>query len=313
MESIIFPITQPLIVLVGPTAIGKTALSLEIADKFNCEIISLDSMQVFRYMDIGTAKASPRERKLTPHHLIDVVDPDQPYDAANYVGDALRAIANIHHRRKIPLLTGGTGLYLRALTEGLFESGVGFPQLRLELQRKLDLVGPSKLHEELTIVDRKMAQKIHPNDTHRLIRALEIYHGSGSSWSEHISRQEQQKRSVRFENIIQIGLTCDRDILYRKINKRTNLMLGQGLEEEVRNLLAKGYHRELKPMQAIGYRHMVEHVLDGCSIEKTEELLARDTRRYAKRQYTWFKKMNIEWFDNSSHQNILAKIAGFLS
>ncbi|MBM9602839.1 tRNA (adenosine(37)-N6)-dimethylallyltransferase MiaA [Desulfopila inferna] len=311
MTSSKFPIKAPVIVLVGPTAIGKTALSLEIADRFGCEIVSLDSMQIYRHMDIGTAKVSPQEREHTTHHLIDVVNPDEHYDASDYVRDALEAIVGIHQRKKIPVVTGGTGLYLRALIEGLFKSGASFPELREELHRRLETEGSSKLHEELLSKDRITAQKIHKNDTHRLIRALEIYHGTGKSWSDHIAGHAREKGKIRFEHIIRLGLTCERELLYRRINERTSLMLRQGLREEVLKLLAH-YHRDLKSMQSIGYRHMAEHLLDGTPIEKTEELLARDTRRYAKRQYTWFKKMNIEWFETASHRKIITRIQNFL-
>lgn len=305
-------ITLPVIVLVGPTAVGKTSLSLDIAEQFGCEIVSLDSMQVYRHMDIGTAKASVGERSRVPHHLIDIIDPDTPYDAASYVTDALEAIRTIHGRSKIPLLTGGTGLYLRALTEGLFESGAGFPDLRAELHQRLAQEGAGKLHEELSRIDPESARKIHLNDTHRLIRGLEIYYGTRKRWSDHLAEQRRQQRVERFTAIFSIGLHSPRQTLYARIDTRTRAMMRQGLKREVSRLLAMGYHRNLKSMQAIGYRHMLEHLLDGRPLEETEALLARDTRRYAKRQYTWFRKMEVTWFDVAAPDAIIEAIEEFL-
>lgn len=305
-------ISLPVIVLVGPTAVGKTALSLDIAERFDCEIVSLDSMQVYRHMDIGTAKASAEERSRVAHHLIDIIDPDTPYDASSYVRDALEAIRSIHGRRKIPLITGGTGLYLRALTEGLFESGAGFADLRAELQQRLSREGAGTLHEELSRVDPESARKIHANDTQRLIRGLEIYYGTGKRWSDHLAEQRRRRTVKRFSNIFSIGLQSPRQTLYAGIDRRTAAMIRQGLKKEVSSLLAMGYHRRLKSMQSIGYRHMLEHLLDGRPLEETEVLLARDTRRYAKRQYTWFRKMEITWFDVAASGAVIEAIEEFL-
>lgn len=312
MNSDIFPLKKPVIALVGPTAIGKTELSLEIAEKFNCEIISLDSMQVYRYMDIGTAKASTEERRRVVHHLLDIVDPDEHYDASKYVTDALDAIQAVHSQEKMPLITGGTGLYLRALISGLFEIEAGDEQLREKLHQKLSRIGSSKLHEELDLIDSNIAQKIHKNDTHRLIRALEIYYSTGINWSTHIDEQLQSKQQPRFERLCTIGLTTDREKLYKRINERTTGMLRAGLLEEVQKLLSMGYHRELKSMQSIGYRHMIEHLLDSVSYAETERLLARDTRRYAKRQYTWFRKSKVEWLDVDNKNKVYQAIDVFL-
>ncbi len=245
-----FPITQPVIALVGPTAIGKTELSLKLAEEFNCEILSLDSMQVYRFMDIGTAKATLGERKRVVHHLIDIVNPDESYDANRYVEDATEHIDDIHNRLKIPLLVGGTGLYLQSLVEGLFE-GVGeFPELREKLQRRLAEEGCSKLHDELSSIDCNSAKRIHKNDTHRLLRALEIYYATGESWAKHID-QHNQTKGLRFCNLLKIGLTCDRETLYQRINERTSAMLHAGLQGEVEDLLSRGYHLRLKSMQSI--------------------------------------------------------------
>ncbi|MDD3814719.1 MAG: tRNA (adenosine(37)-N6)-dimethylallyltransferase MiaA [Desulfocapsaceae bacterium] len=306
-------IHDPVLVLIGPTAIGKTDLSLLLAERFGCEIVSVDSMQVYKYMDIGTAKVSLDERAQIPHHIIDVVDPDVEYDAASFVHDALGAIEQIHDRGRVPLLTGGTGLYLRALIDGL-SSGIGqFPEIREQLQQRLALDGAHVLHEELGKYDRYSAERIHENDTHRLLRALEIYQATGKPWSEHILEHQKQK-TPRFSNILQIGLTCERDQLYRRINQRTALMLKNGLEDEVRGLIARGYSPQLKTMQAIGYRHMNNYLEGIWNMEETERLLARDTRRYAKRQYTWFAAIpELEWFEVGDQTKIIERIKKWIT
>jgi tRNA dimethylallyltransferase len=307
-----FPITQPVVVLVGPTAIGKTALSLELAKVYDCEIVNMDSMQVYRYMDIGTAKATDEERSIIPHHLIDIVNPDDEYDAERFVTDSCNAIYDIHARKKIPLLTGGTGLYLRALTEGLFIGGKQYPELRVSLKDRLAREGSSILHKELMLCDCISAYKIHKNDTHRLIRALEIYYGSGLPWSKHLLFQTKEKRTSRFSNILQIGLTCERKLLYERINKRCGSMYHSGLEQEVRGLLETGYNAELKSMMSIGYRHMVNYIKGKWDLQEMERLLARDTRRYAKRQLTWFNNTdNIIWFDISEPSKVKTYVAGW--
>ncbi len=290
----------------GPTAIGKTSLSLEMARAFDCEIVGMDSMQVYRYMDIGTAKATREEREIVPHHLIDIVNPDEEYDAERFVSDACAVIEAIHTRKKIPLLTGGTGLYLRSLKEGLFEGGHRYPEIRAELKERLKTEGGSILHKELKLYDRYSAQRIHKNDTHRLLRALEIYYGSGVPWSEHIIRQAQEKQFPRFSNMLIIGLTCDRTFLYEQINKRTEAMVNAGLEEEVRRLLQMGYDPRLKSMMSIGYRHMVMYINGIWDKAQTIQLLARDTRRYAKRQFTWFGNTeDIIWFERMEMKKVL--------
>jgi tRNA dimethylallyltransferase len=306
-------IDKPVLALVGPTAIGKTALSLLLAERFNGEIISVDSMQVYRFMDIGTAKVSPEERARIPHHLIDIVDPDAEHDAASFVHDALLAIGDIHQRGKVPILTGGTGLYLRSLIDGLFSEIGHFLEIRDKLQQRLLLEGSNKLHEELSLIDRSSSLRISANDTHRLLRALEIYHGTGKPWSEHIA-DHQLQRKTRFSNLLQIGLTCDRKLLYQRIDLRTRLMLQAGLEEEVRYLLDRGYKPELKSMQSIGYRHMNNYINKVWELAETERILARDTRHYAKRQYTWFNNIaDLLWIDIQNQDSIIGKIDQWIS
>ncbi len=307
-------IELPCLVLVGPTAIGKTDLSLTLARRYNCEIVSVDSMQVYRYMDIGTAKASLSERSEIAHHLIDIVDPDEPYDAAQFAIDGILAIRDIHSRGKIPLLTGGTGLYLQALFEGIFPGVPVDNETRQMLKDRLLAEGSSKLHEELVICDCISAKRIHPGDTQRLLRALEIFHVSGIPWSEHIATHKKQMKGVVFKNALQLGLTTDRQSLYQRINSRCDAMLDTGLENEVRKLLAMGYDRNLKSFGSIGYRHIINFIEGSWTKDETVRLLARDTRRYAKRQYTWFSKLKaLRWFDIHEKESILRAVESWFA
>lgn len=307
-------IKQPCLVLVGPTAIGKTDLSLTLARRYDCEIVSVDSMQVYRYMDIGTAKASASERSEIRHHLIDIVDPDENYDAARFAIDGLHAIRDIHSRGKIPLLTGGTGLYLRALLEGIFPGVPVDEETRRMLKERLLTEGPSKLHEELSVCDSSSAKRIHVNDSQRLLRALEVFYVSGVPWSEHITAHKNQAQGVLFTNALQLGLTTDRKNLYQRINNRCDAMLDSGLEDEVRKLLAMGYDRNLKAFGSIGYRHMINYVEGHWTRDETVRLLARDTRRYAKRQYTWFSNLTaLQWFDVDEKQKILQTVEAWFA
>jgi tRNA dimethylallyltransferase len=298
-------ISQPLLILVGPTAIGKTALSLTLAERYDCEIISVDSMQVYRHMDIGTAKATIEERGDISHHLIDIVEPNENYDAARFTVDALKAIRDIHSRGRLPLLAGGTGLYLRALLHGIFPGAPADELVRQELHHRLTADGYSKLYEELAAIDRISAERIQINDSHRLVRALEIFYVSGIPWSEHLAEQCKQSPEIVFTNFLQIGLTCDRDQLYSRINKRCQNMIDAGFENEVRTLLAMGYNKSMKPLGSIGYRHMIGYLDGGWSFEEMIRILARDTRRYAKRQYTWFSKIDdLQWFQVNEQEKI---------
>lgn len=303
-------IKEPVVVVVGPTAIGKTALSLQLAEQFNCEIISADSMQVYRYMDIGTAKVSRQERAQIPHHLIDIVDPDEDYDAARFAADCIDAIREIHSRARIPLVTGGTGLYISALMEGIFPNAPSDSSIRARLKQRITQEGSSKLHEELSLIDSVSAVKIHQNDTQRLVRALEVFYATGTPWSEHL---KAHKRDGQLANALLLGLTCERKVLYERINLRTEMIVEGGLEKEVRALLDMGYGQELKSMGSIGYRHMVNYLNGRWTIDEMKRLLARDTRRYAKRQYTWFSKTkNLQWREVADTGGISEKVRGWL-
>ncbi len=306
-----FPIDSPILILVGPTAIGKTDLSIELASRFHCEIISMDSMQVYRYMDIGTAKIKEEEKKGIVHHLIDIVDPDVHYDAGCFTHDSLEAVQAIRGRGNNILITGGTGLYLKALTDGLMRDIPSDEKIREKLKKQLFKNGADDLFDELQQYDPTTAARIHKNDHYRLVRALEIFKLTGKSWAEHIDEQKFEK-GKRFTNCLEIGLTCDRQNLYERIDRRTIKMMEVGLEDEVSGLLAMGYHRNLKSMKSIGYRHMVNYFEGKWSREEAFNLLARDTRHYAKRQYTWFNKSDsIRWFDVSDRQTILKTVSNW--
>lgn len=303
----------PVIVLVGPTAIGKTSLSLQLVDRFDCEIISMDSMQVYRYMDIGTAKPSQEEQGLVRHHLLDLVNPDEQYDAARFVKDALQAIDSIAGRKRTVLLTGGTGLYQKALFEGLFTAMPTDQEIRQHLQHRLQEEGREVLHTELCKIDPLSGKRIHKNDTQRLLRGLEIYLSSGRRWSDLLQEQKQKGQVPHFNRVCQVALTCERSELYQRIEKRSNMMIKHGFIEEVEKLRAMGYSEELPSMQSIGYRH-VNNLLSGEWDRRTMfEYLLRDTRRYAKRQMTWFgKNKNLRWFNIKQKELVVEKISNSL-
>lgn len=304
------PLTEPVLVLIGPTAVGKTALSLALAERFSCEIVGLDSMQIYRHMDIGTAKATAEERALVPHHLLDVVNPDEEYHVARYVADATQACREIVARGNRPLLVGGTGLYLKGLLEGLFEMPPVPEAIRVSLRQRLVEEGRAALFAELEQCDPESAARIHANDTHRLLRALEIFQATGQPWSAHLRMQQARPALTR---VLQLGLRGERDALYERINLRVEQMVAEGLLGEVEKLLALGYAPELKAMQSIGYRHMLQYLEGHWDWEETLFLLARDTRRYAKRQMTWFgSDPNIRWFAPAETEAIFGCVEGFL-
>ena len=275
---------DPLVVLSGPTASGKSALAMELARAFPLEIVNADSLQVYRFLDIGTAKPSRAERAEIPHHLIDVADPDEPYNAGRYVREAEGAIAAIRARGKVPMLVGGTGMYVRALLRGL-DPLPSDPEVREGLARRWLEEGGAALHRELSRVDPETAARVHPADRLRVVRALEIAAVTGIPPSR--ARAAWGSGRAGVHRVLFLALWPPREELYRRIDARTEGMFRQGLLDEVRGLLAKGYGRGLKPMGALGYRHAAAHLLDGVPLETTVETMKRDTRRYAKRQETW--------------------------
>ncbi|MCK4425483.1 MAG: tRNA (adenosine(37)-N6)-dimethylallyltransferase MiaA [Deltaproteobacteria bacterium] len=285
----------PLVALVGPTAVGKTALSLRLAKEICAEIISVDSVQVFRGLDIGTAKPSLEEQQQVPHHLIDVADPDEPFDVADFVHKALGIIRSMTLRGKVPLLVGGSGLYLRSLLEGLAPCPGHDPMVR-EMLRKISAnQGKRALHDLLAGADPEAASRLHPNDTFRVIRALEVYHQTG----EPMSMWHRRHKSTSGQRLpcTKIGLVRPRKELYERIDSRVDHMLDAGFLEEVKFLLDKGYSHHLKPLQSLGYRHIIPFLKGKVSFDEAVSQLRRDTRHYAKRQLTWFRAdPEIRWY-----------------
>lgn len=284
----------PLIVIVGPTAVGKTVFSMALATELQGEILVADSMQVYRYMDIGTAKPSVEDRQQVPHHLTDIVDPDEPFAAKDYERLALQAIAHIRERGRVPIVVGGTGLYIRALLNGIFPGPSEDRTLRFALYREAQEIGPEGLHRRLQAVDPEAALKIHPRDLFRVVRALEVHALTGRP----ISQLQKAYSRPRLHPLVYLGLRRKREELYRLVEERVDRMMTQGFLQEVEGLLQRGYTKELKPMQGLGYRHLVGYLEGTCSLERAITLFKRDSRRYAKRQMTWFtKEEGVEWVE----------------
>jgi tRNA dimethylallyltransferase len=283
-------------VIVGPTAVGKTGLAIRVAKQVDGEIISADSMQVYKGLDIGTAKPTEAERQGVPHHLLDVVAVDQEFSVADYqlmVEDILMDLAK---RGKTPILTGGTGLYIRAVLEGfVFDSQGKDDVLRARLQEVAESQGNIALHRRLAVVDPDTAKRLHPNDRRRVIRALEIYHTTGQPLSQHLDAQKQlepRHQAVKF------GLARNRPRLYQRIDARVDQMIEAGLLDEVKNLLEQGLAEGATAMQALGYKELVGYLRGEYDLAEAIRLLKRDTRRYAKRQLTWFRRdEEIIWLD----------------
>lgn len=284
-----------LLIICGPTASGKSELALRLARELDAEIVNADSMQLYRGMDIGTAKPTPAERKEVRHHLIDTVEPDRLFSAADFAAAAAEAIDDITARGKRVIVVGGTGLYLRALVSGLVDSPSGAGDVRQALQEEARLLGNAAMLEKLRQVDPELAGRIHPNNLVRIIRALEVYRLTGIPLSRY--QQEHGFAGQQYETL-QIGISVERGELYRRIDARVERMLADGLANEVRQLLAAGYGRELKAMRAIGYKQLAAHLAGECSLEEAVRLIKRDTRRYAKRQLTWFHSdSDIIWLE----------------
>ncbi len=282
-----------IIVICGPTGIGKTSFAIRLAKQFNAEIVGADSMQIYKYMDIGTAKPSCEELSQVPHHLVDFVEPDEEFDAGRYMALADEAIKQISEQKKNVIVAGGTGFYIKALLYGLFRTS-GVCQDTIEaLTCELEEKGSRYLHERLALCDPEAARKIHPNDSFRVIRALEVFETTGRKISDRQHSHNFKKKRYEF---LKIGLYMDRQDLYSRINKRVDMMLDQGLLQEVAGLIEKGYPLSLKSMQSIGYRHMGMFIENRVDWQEAVRLLKRDTRRYAKRQFTWFRRDDqIHW------------------
>ncbi len=278
---------KPLIVIVGPTAVGKSRVGILLAKALGTEVLTADSRQVFRGMDIGMDKPTVAERQGVPHRLIDLVEPDQPFNVGLYRRHALEEIARLHGAGKLPLLVGGTGLYVRALLRGLWDGPAADWVLRGKLEAEALDQGIGALYQELARVDPASAQRLHPHDQVKIIRALEVYRLSGRPLSDAI--HEHAFGESPFSSLV-IGLTRERAALYRLVDARVDEQLAKGLLEETRRLLAKGYDRQLGSMKGLGYRQMAGYLAGDYSYEEAVRLLKRDTRHFAKRQLTWFRK-----------------------
>jgi tRNA dimethylallyltransferase len=287
---------EPLIVITGPTATGKSEVGVLVAEQVGGEIISADSMLLYRRMDIGTAKPTLMERRGIPHHMIDITEPDQEYSAALYQKEARRLITEILLRGNLPILVGGTGLYIKAVIDPYEFGATGSaPALRERLLMEAEQDGYDRLHRRLSEVDPEAAAKLHPRDTRRVIRALEVYYLTGRPASSYMKRNQYHLPLYR---LFMFGLHMDRASLYRRIEQRVDAMIAAGLVEEVRRLLESGYSKELNAMRSLGYKEIAACLTGEISLEEAVALLKRNTRRFAKRQLTWFRRDGrIRWLN----------------
>ena len=293
---------KPLIILTGPTAVGKTALSIGLAKAVDGEIISADSMQVYRKMNIGTAKIEPEEMQGVRHHLIDILDPAEEFNVVLFKKYALRAMNDIYSRGRIPIIVGGTGFYIQALLYDIdFEENDNDMSYREKLQNLADIHGNTFLHDMLAEVDPESAEKIHENNVKRVIRALEFYKKTGMKISEHNETESQKESPYNFEYFV---LNDDRQKLYDRIDRRIDIMLEAGLLDEVKLLVSEGYSRELVSMQGLGYKEIIDYIQGRCTLDEAIYTLKRDTRHFAKRQITWFKReKHVTWVDKSEYDS----------
>jgi tRNA dimethylallyltransferase len=291
---------EKLLVVIGPTAVGKTNLSIELAKRFNGEIISGDSMQIYKGMDIGTAKITEEEMEGIPHHLIDIKQPEESFSVAEFQELVRSKITEITSRKKLPMIVGGTGLYIQSvLYDYQFTEAASDHEFRMKLEQMAEEKGNEELHQKLKEVDPDSAERIHPNNLRRVIRALEIYHCTGKTMSDY---QQEQQPELLYDTCL-IGLTMDRELLYNRINQRVDIMMEQGLLQEVKDLYVRGIS-DCQSIQAIGYKELYDYFDGRVTMEDAVENLKQNSRRYAKRQLTWFRnKMDVKWFEMSSVSN----------
>ena len=299
------------LVIVGPTAVGKTSLAIKLGQSCQGEVISADSRQIYRYMDIGTAKATVAERAALPHHLIDVVDPNEELTLAQYLTLAQAAIADVASRSRLPMLVGGTGLYVRALLEGWTVPEVPPDQeLRRRLFGEAEREGHLALHERLASVDSEAAARIDPRNVRRVVRALEVYHLTGTPISV------QQRKQPPGYDVLCLGLTMLRETLYLKLDERVDAMLARGLVDEVRWLVDQGYSFDLPSMSALGYRQIGHFLRGEIGLDEAVALIKRHTRRFVRQQYNWFRLSDpqINWFDMNTSElgKIQPRLSAFL-
>ncbi|QQS37867.1 MAG: tRNA (adenosine(37)-N6)-dimethylallyltransferase MiaA [Ignavibacteriales bacterium] len=298
------------LVIVGPTGSGKTSLSLTLSKKINSEIISADSRQFYKYLDIGTAKPSKAEMETVKHHLIDFLNPDEDYNVSKFENDANEIIQSIHQQNKVPVVVGGSGLYIKALVDGIFDTADRDDELRINLKRLKDENGNVFIYEMLKKKDPEAAATMLPQNWKRVIRALEVIELTGKSILHHHS--EQSKKSEL--NFIQIGLNWERETLYKNIESRVDRMISSGLIKETENILSMGYSGNLNSLNTVGYKEIISFLKNEITLDKAIELIKRNTRRYAKRQMTWFKAdKRINWYDITSVDEIYSLSEKILS
>ena len=298
-----------IVIILGPTAVGKTDLAMDVALAFDGEIISADSMQVYRHLDIGTSKPTREERVRVPHHLIDIVDPDGEFSAALFNRQAGDIIRDLHGRKTI-IVAGGTGLYIRALTGGIIEGPGPDEGLRRTYRTRLEGEDRETLYARLEARDPEAAGRIHPNDAVRIIRALEIAELAGEPISE--KQRRHGFRQLRYE-CLKVGLYRDRGELYRRIDSRASQMIEAGLVGETEKILGMGYSNKMKPLQSLGYKYIIRYIRKELTLEEALKLMQRDTRHYARRQMTWFRgEGDIEWFHPDETGPIRLRIERFL-
>lgn len=297
---------QPLIIITGPTAVGKTELSIQLAKQINGEIISADSMQVYRHMDIGTAKIKKEDMQGINHYLIDILEPDEEFNVVLFQTLAKKAMEEIYQKGKIPIIVGGTGFYIQSVLYDIdFTENEKDDSYRKELESIAKEKGSRYLHMELSLVDPASAEKIHANNIKRVIRALEFYHQTGKKISEHNEKEKQKESPYNFAYFV---LTNERKILYERIDKRVDNMVKHGLIQEVTSLYEKGYNKNLLSMQGLGYKEVLDYLDGACTLDEAVYILKRDTRHFAKRQITWFKReKEVIWVDKreKSEEEIL--------
>ena len=303
---------KPLIILAGPTAVGKTSLSIRLAKETGGEIISADSMQVYRHMDIGSAKITKEEMEGVPHYLVDVLEPEEEFNVVRFQQMAEEAAERIWEKGKIPLVVGGTGFYIQALLYDIdFTENDGDESYRRQLEQKAsDEEGASELYEMLKAVDLKAAQEIHPRNIKRIIRALEFYHQTGKKISEHNETQRQKMSPYNYAYFV---LTDERGRLYERIDRRVDLMMEQGLLDEVRYLKKRGVRKDSTAMQGLGYKELYAYLDGEYPLDEAVRIIKRDTRHFAKRQLTWFKReRDVIWADKSVIGQDEQKLADYM-
>lgn len=293
------------IIIIGPTCSGKTKLSLHLAEKLNSEIISADSRQIYRLLNIGTAKPTKKELEKVKHHFVDTLNPDETFNVSRYEIEALKIIDDLHRKAIVPVVAGGSGLYIKALVDGIFNEVDTDEEYRQELLAEKEKFGNEYIYQKLMEVDKTSADTMLPQNWKRVIRALEVIHLTGEPiWKFH----ERHKREVNIE-FLQYGLNWNRELLYENINNRVDKMISAGLLEETKSLLARGYSQELNALNTVGYKEIIAHLKGEYDLDRATELIKRNTRRYAKRQMTWFRKdSRIKWFEIEKEEE-LEKIA----